>query len=743
MGFIKNFYFSFPIQLLLMHIKKHQILLAIWIFLFLGASGQLGQLYGLRYLFWNPEYLGSVNYVGFAIVGAAFGGLIMTWNITTYILESSRFHFLATFERPFAIYCVNNSLLPLAFIMVYLYFMVDFQNNSDVLLGKDILMYIGGFIAGLLFIVFTSAVYFQTTNKNVFNLFNLRLKEIKKIRRRVTLREDNRWEEMRQGEDEFRVDFYLTMSLGMRHIRSVKHYDEKMLRDVFRQNHMNAFIIQSITIVFVFGLGFLLDYQFFRIPAVASGTLLVAILVSLAGVIDFWFKTWKSLAFVSAIIVVNFVLLKFEIVTYSNKAFGLNYNTEKAEYSYSSLDALSSPANVYEDRRSTLEILQNWKAKTGLAKPKMVILNFSGGGLGAATFSLAVMQHADSITNGKLMLGTAMMTGASGGMIGAAYWRELYLMKMLGQIDNMYDSAYIQRISGDLLNITMATLVSNDMVYPLQKFTVGGQQYRKDRGYAFEKQLNENTKGVLNRPLAYYRGYEQRAEIPMMIFAPTIINDHRSLYISSQRVSYLMRPTGKDYRPRNTDVDGVDFQRMFGSQNADSLLISSAIRMNATYPYVLPFVTLPTKPIIKVMDAGMRDNYGLLTSAKFIYAFREWILANTSGVVVVQVRQYKREREITGYERETLLSSLLSPISNVYANMTTVQDYTQTYLLNAVSESLNGKLELITLEYNPEKKEEEASLSFHLTNKEKADIIRTINDPDVQAGIAKLQELLR
>lgn len=743
MGFLKNFYYSFPIQLLVMHVKKHQVLLLVWIMLFLGAAGQFGQLYGIRYLFWDPEYLGSVNYIGFAIVGAAFGGFIMTWNITTYILESSHFQFLASFERPFAIYCLNNSIIPLSFVLTYLYFAVDFQNASDKLLAKDILMLIGGFLAGLLIIIFTSAIYFQTTNKNIFNLFNLRIKELKKIRRRVTLREDNRWDDMRSREDEFRVDFYLTMSLGLRHIRSVKHYDEKMLRDVFRQNHMNAFIIEMVTILIVFGLGFLIDYQFFRIPAVASGVLFLAILISLAGVIDFWFKSWKSLAFILGIFLLNFIVLKFDLVTYSNKAYGLDYDKEQAEYSYASLDALSSPENVYNDRKNTLDILNNWKQKTGLAKPKMVVLNFSGGGLGAATFAMVMMQHLDSALVGKLMLNTSMMTGASGGMIGATYWRDLYHQQLNGKIVNMYDSIYVHNVSKDLLNITMATLVSNDIVYPLQKFETAGQTYRKDRGYAFEKQLNENTDNAFNKPLSYYAEDEKRAQIPMLIFAPTIINDHRRLYICSQPVSYLSRPTGKDYRPRITDVDGVDFQRMFGQQGADSLRISSAVRMNATYPYILPYVTLPTEPVIKVMDAGMRDNFGLSTSAKFLYAFRDWINANTSGVVLVQIRQYKRERDIEGYERETFLTSLLSPISNIYSNLTSVQDYEQTYLLNAVSEALGGKVELVTLEYNPQKKEEEASLSFHLTDKEKNDIINTVHDPKIQEGISRLKELLK
>ncbi len=36
----------------------------------------------------------------------------------------------------------------------------------------------------------------------------------------------------------------------------------------------------------------------------------------------------------------------------------------------------------------------------------------------------------------------------------------------------------------------------------------------------------------------------------------------------------------------------------------------TALRINATFPYVLPNVWLPSKPVIDVMDAGLRDNYG-------------------------------------------------------------------------------------------------------------------------------------
>ena len=54
------------------------------------------KLFGADSLFLAPEYLGNVNAGGAAIVGIATGIFIMSWNITTFILHSARFRFLAT-----------------------------------------------------------------------------------------------------------------------------------------------------------------------------------------------------------------------------------------------------------------------------------------------------------------------------------------------------------------------------------------------------------------------------------------------------------------------------------------------------------------------------------------------------------------------------------------------------------------------------------------------------------------------
>ena len=80
--------------------------------------------------------------------------------------------------------------------------------------------------------------------------------------------------------------------------------------------------------------------------------------------------------------------------------------------------------------KSTLAILEKWKAKNTDAsgkKPKLVIVSASGGGLRSALWTLTSLLHADSVSEGKLMDQTVLISGSSGGMIGASYVREILL----------------------------------------------------------------------------------------------------------------------------------------------------------------------------------------------------------------------------------------------------------------------------------------------------------------------------
>ena len=93
---LKHIYYFFPVQLFLLHFRKYQVLLLFWYILLSTINSSFLEGFGADALFFSPEYLGTVNIIGACITGIAWGVFIMSWNITTFILHSKRFLFLAT-----------------------------------------------------------------------------------------------------------------------------------------------------------------------------------------------------------------------------------------------------------------------------------------------------------------------------------------------------------------------------------------------------------------------------------------------------------------------------------------------------------------------------------------------------------------------------------------------------------------------------------------------------------------------
>src|SRR5688572_20575497 len=118
---LKDIFYSFPVQLFILHFRKFHVLLVVWYVLGSTVNSNFMKGYGADALFLVPEYLGNVNWLSTAIVGMAFGVFVMSWNITTFILHSKRCKFLATTSKPFLKYCINNALLPLLFMLFYFY----------------------------------------------------------------------------------------------------------------------------------------------------------------------------------------------------------------------------------------------------------------------------------------------------------------------------------------------------------------------------------------------------------------------------------------------------------------------------------------------------------------------------------------------------------------------------------------------------------------------------------------------
>ena len=122
-----------------------------------------------------------------------------------------------------------------------------------------------------------------------------------------------------------------------------------------------------------------------------------------------------------------------------------------------------------------------------------------------------------------------------------------------------------------------------------------------------------------------------------------IIEDGRRLLISNLDLWPICGTEGSQITvdddggsPHFYSLTAFEFFRLF--PKAKEFRLSTAIRMNASFPYVSPAVSLPTTPPLRVVDAGYYDNYGIQVAAAWISKNVDELIENTSGVVLVQIR---------------------------------------------------------------------------------------------------------
>jgi hypothetical protein len=275
----------------------------------------------------------------------------------------------------------------------------------------------------------------------------------------------------------------------------------------------------------------------------------------------------------------------------------------------------------------------------------------------------------------------------------------------------------------------------------MQKVEYNGQQYPKDRGYAFEQQLIKNLNGSFDKSLGDYFEPERTAVIPTMIFTPTIVNDGRRLLISSQQLSFLQQNHSYDSMGLNPIVENVEYQKFFANSNPNDIRFTSVLRMNATFPYIMPMVTMPTNPGMQVMDAGIRDNYGTKTTITFIHALEDWIRDNTSGVIIVKVRDSKKQLKGEEYKQVGMFDKLFLPFGNMYGNFPRVQDLDQDELIMNSQLYRDGLVNVVTFNLR-ESPLDKISLSWHLTSQEKKKIVEAVNSTENRREIEILLNLL-
>jgi hypothetical protein len=735
---IQFFRSFFPVQLLLGHLKYNLLAIFYWLILFLITTDNFGSSYGIPYLFFSPEYLGEVSTFSFFFIGFSIGGFTMGFNTYSYIKIGPYYPFLLVVKKPFLKFCVNNSIIPFIFSFLYIFKFSSFQLNEEFASTSSVAIYILSYIGGIAFFMLLSLLYFfpkkhisdSDTNSNEENFSK---------KSRFLLQKKAKWFDVNQKRIE-RPYIYIGKNFKLFNSRSVKHLDEELKEKVFNSNKVNTSLFEIITIISFISLGLFRNYRLFEIPAGMSIVLLLTVILMLFSAMLSWFHRWTYPVVFGVIITMNYLSTHSNMFTFKNYAYGLSYeNTSKNYYSQEKIQE----TNVNESeisKKNYIHILNEWKKNTGEDKPKLIITNSSGGGSRSALWTFTILQKSDEFLKGDLSKHVQLMTGASGGMVGASYFREILLRYKKGEIRNMYSGNYRENISKDLLNKLCFSLSTNDLLFRYQSAIINGNKYTKDRGYAFEQQLHENTENMLDHSLGYYSQYEREGIIPVIIYSPTIVNDGRRLLISSQSLKFITNPI-KDSKAIPTSFENIDYQSYFKTNNPNCIRFSSVIRSQATFPFVLPMVTMPTDPGVQLMDAGLRDNYGTKAMLEFLAATNKWIKENTSGLIILQIRDTKKLLNKETYHQVSLIDKITLPFGNMYKNFTKTQDFDQEQLLQNGINSYTFPVDVVTFNLR-ENKTDRISLSWHLTKNEKQKIERAFKSSGNQHSLQKLKNLL-
>jgi hypothetical protein len=396
------------------------------------------------------------------------------------------------------------------------------------------------------------------------------------------------------------------------------------------------------------------------------------------------------------------------------------------------------------------EVLTAWRdnaarraGKAGDAgfRPKLAVLAIAGGANRAALWATVVLDRLErELCGGRTAGGSRfpqhvrLIAGASGGMVGAAHYVSTLDARgrhvFLGDPDRdgtwtVQRDAQGRDVPVDLLEkfdppvqVDYLTPVLNRLVFrDVPYWFLPVRTYDEDRGRALEGGFEGSTHQLEQSFASLWPG-ERDGWRPSLVFSPMLVEDGRRLLVSNLALSYLAASEGSfllDDSPEPADAtaqqpqrrkqlmadrrdrygrSAVELFRLFPAA-WDRFRVSTAARMSATFPYISPAVQLPTEPPRRVVDAAYYDNYGVNIAAGWVYHHRRWLRDNTSGVVLIQVRDdpsHRLRRQLQDGDEPTApgigagLQGLTSPLSGVSAARFAVTSFRNDEQLQVLSD---------------------------------------------------------
>jgi hypothetical protein len=375
----------------------------------------------------------------------------------------------------------------------------------------------------------------------------------------------------------------------------------------------------------------------------------------------------------------------------------------------------------------------------------LIVVCASGGGIRAAAWTAAVLERLDA--HPAFRRSVRLVTGASGGMVGAAFW--VARLHAQGRSQGVFEA-----VSRDALSPLAHRLIARDIPSAFLPIV-----NRENRGEALERAWSDASNGEMDAMLGELYQREQRGELPSLVFTPMIVEDGRRLIISNLDLEDITTS-------RVHYIDGAGLNRAsLSAFHAESILpgvlgripLRTAARMAASFAYVSPASVLPTKPGRHVVDAGYYDNYGLSLACEWLRRCvtqqADWLQRNVSRVLLLQIRDNvselsvqaasnaprTRDRSRFGWLGDAASRGIewaKAPIDGVLSAHESVMLFRNDAALGAATQLYeaafgSGFLKTTVFEFKGE-----ASLSWYLTQAEIGGLRQQADSPGIRGKIA-------
>lgn len=176
----------------------------------------------------------------------------------------------------------------------------------------------------------------------------------------------------------------------------------------------------------------------------------------------------------------------------------------------------------------------------------------------------------------------------------------------------------------------------------LNEFLDWNDQTYHDRGLILERQWKtlDTSYGDLAKAQEDFRATKGH---PSMIISPMIADTGQPVLISNLDLECLENLDVHNVEPRGAR-EAVSMFHWFPDVR-DDFKVGTAVRMNASFPYISPAVSLPTTVRRRVVDAGYYDNYGVNTAVSWL--FQDDVVealadpkSGIDGLVIIQIRAF-------------------------------------------------------------------------------------------------------